>query len=142
MFSESEVSPQSVLAYRETQYGVLTPQPYALLIDAVCAPLLERYASTGRNCCAYVTAFNPFSEQVSDQQNAEGQLSLKTELDGRGLQYLEGIGQHPSNQWPGEPSVLILGIDLEASKVLGSKYQQNAIVWAGPDAVPKLILLR
>jgi len=41
-----------------------------------------------------------------------------------------------------EKSFFALGVDLETAKNLGICYQQNAIVWAGADAVPKLILLR
>ena len=31
---------------------------------------------------------------------------------------------------------------VEAAKALGTRLEQNAIVWAGGDAVPQLILLR
>jgi len=34
------------------------------------------------------------------------------------------------------------GLSLEASKSLGARFEQNAIVWSGADAVPQLILLR
>lgn len=36
----------------------------------------------------------------------------------------------------------MLRISLEAAKELGARYEQNAIVWAGADAMPQLILLR
>ena len=42
----------------------------------------------------------------------------------------------------GEASYLIFGLTLEAAKMLGMRLEQNAIVWAGVDAVPQLILLR
>jgi hypothetical protein len=35
-----------------------------------------------------------------------------------------------------------LGLSLEAAKALGKKYDQNAVVWCGPDAIPELVLLR
>ncbi len=35
-----------------------------------------------------------------------------------------------------------LGLPLEEARALGNEFEQNAIVWSGPDAVPKLILLR
>ena len=38
--------------------------------------------------------------------------------------------------------VLSLGISLELGSQIGTKYGQNAIVWAGSDAIPKLVLLR
>ena len=30
----------------------------------------------------------------------------------------------------------------ETARMLGVRYRQNAVVWAGEDAVPKLVLLR
>jgi hypothetical protein len=55
---------------------------------------------------------------------------------------LDGFGQDPAGQWDGEDSFLVLGISLEAAKKLGSQFEQNAIVWADSNAVPKLFLLR
>jgi len=67
---------------------------------------------------------------------------LAKELTSRSLEFVTGIGQHPSNKWPGEPSYLVFGLTLEASKVLGTRLEQNAIIWSGSDGVPQLILLR
>ena len=35
-----------------------------------------------------------------------------------------------------------LGLALEPAKTIGTHFNQDAIVWVGPDAVPQLILLR
>ena len=70
------------------------------------------------------------------------QGELTAELIRRGLAFLEGVGQHRSGDWPGEPSFLVLGLALEVAKSLGKHYEQNAIIWCGPDAVPQLTLLR
>ncbi|WP_366510990.1 DUF3293 domain-containing protein [Yoonia sp.] len=45
----------------------------------------------------------------------------------------------PSGEWPREESVLVPGISLERAKSLDVEFGQNAIVWAGYDAVPHLI---
>lgn len=55
-----------------------------------------------------------------------------------------GVGRHPGNGWGcglGEPGLLAYGLDLEAAEVLLRRLGQNAIVWAGNDAVPRLALL-
>jgi Protein of unknown function (DUF3293) len=54
------------------------------------------------------------------------------------LNCIDGIGKHPSNNWPGEVSVLVLGLDLEAAKSLARHYEQHAFVWAAGDGVPQL----
>lgn len=55
---------------------------------------------------------------------------------------IEGEGLDSSGKWPAEKSFLALGLDLETSSALGREFGQNAIVWAGVDAIPRLILLR
>jgi hypothetical protein len=94
------------------------------------------------DCSAYITACNPFSQILDDKANVERHAALGREISQRRLTCIEGIGQHPSNQWPGEASYLIFGLTLEAAKALGTRLDQNAIVWSSTDAVPQLILLR
>ena len=59
-----------------------------------------------------------------------------------GYPTLTALGVDPTGEWPGEESVFVPGLDLERAKSLGVEFGQNAIVWAGPDAVPQLVLLR
>jgi hypothetical protein len=90
---------------------------------------------------AFVTAWNPYSRKCDDEINAELQKKLLDELTTRGQRFVNGVGRHPSSDWT-EPSFLVLGVSLEAAKELGRRYEQNAIVWCGPNAVPELVLLR
>ena len=89
-----------------------------------------------------MTAYNPFAKKVDDASNLQRQEALKQELNRRSPVFLPGEGQHPTNGWPPEPSVLVLGVSLEAAKVMGRKYEQAAIVWSGPTGVPELVLLQ
>jgi hypothetical protein len=91
---------------------------------------------------AFLTAFNPFSEPLNEQENDRRHELLMQELKFRSLSGFEGYGSHPDNGWSPEASVLVPGLSLEASKSLGARFEQNAIVWSGADAVPQLILLR
>jgi hypothetical protein len=59
-----------------------------------------------------------------------------------GLVAIPGIGQHPTGSWPGEPSYLVPGLARAAALELGRQFAQNALIWAGDDAVPELILLK
>ena len=129
-------------AYRETEYRVAGETPFVLRIGRHSPELASLHARYRCSASAYVTAYNPFSRTLSDTENQARDTQLDRELTARGLTHFEGIGQHPTNGWPGESSYLILGLDLEAARALGSRYEQNAIVWVGPDAVPQLIPLR
>jgi hypothetical protein len=129
-------------AYRETEYRVKHDRGFALCIDHTSVELAALCRVLRVKCAAYLTAANPLSEQTSDEVNAQRNAQLASELRGRGLVIVEGIGQHPTGDWPGEPSFLVLGLELEAAKSLGRKYEQNAIVWCGDDACARLVLLR
>ena len=139
---DSRLSPSLIAAYRETEYRVMANRPFVLRIDEPCAELLALYETSQLACATFITAYNPFSQAVSHAQNTERQADLAKELRRRRLTLLEGIGEHPTGDWPGEPSYLALGLSLEAAKSLGQRYEQNAIVWCGADGVPQLVLLK
>ena len=51
---------------------------------------------------------------------------------------IDGISKQPSNNWPGEVSVLVLSLDLEAAKSLARHYEQYAFVLTAGDGAPQL----
>lgn len=141
MSADSAIPPDTLRAYRETDYRVDTDPPLTLRIDTPCPGLAALHAREGVDCSAFVTACNPFSQPLADTANAQRQEALAADLRQRGLRFVEGRGQHPVDDW-GEPSYLVLGIDLPTARTLGAAHGQNALVWSGPDAVPRLVLLR
>ena len=107
------------------------------------SPELALLHETWRSrCSAFITACNPLGAIVDDAVNAKHQAALAQELALEGRPAIPGIGQHPTGDWPGEPSYWVPGLAREAAENLGRQVQQNAIVWAGSDAIPELILLR
>lgn len=142
MFSESRFPEDLIQAYRETHYKVLGPERVPLIIDEQSPTLSLLHLHHHVDCSAFLTAANPLSTELTPKENSERQLALADELRLRGLSFVEGVGQHPFNGWGGEPSFLVFGLNLQAAKTLGNKYEQNALVWSGSDSVPKLILLR
>ena len=91
------------------------------------------------NCAAFITAWNPYSQALATPDNLVRQEKLKEHLKVRSLKYIEGTGEHPDKSWPAEPSVLILGLSLEAAKTLAVRCEQHAFVWVGSSAVPGLV---
>ena len=55
-------------------------------------------------------ACNPFSRSLIDEENCARQATMLADLQRLGLRCTEGHGQHPSNDWPPEPSFLVLGL--------------------------------
>lgn len=142
MFSESIIDAATVQAYLETHYLVHAEPDINLRIGQYNTQLLRLHQQHQVDCSAFLTACNPHSQRSDDASNARRQAELALELRQRKLSFLPGIGQHPSNDWPGEASFLVLGLTLEAAKALGNRLQQNAFVWSGSDAIAQLILLR
>ncbi|MBH2015735.1 MAG: DUF3293 domain-containing protein [Burkholderiales bacterium] len=136
-----------VQAYLDTEYRVsVSPEfgvifPFVLRVGQPSEPLQQLLVDAGAQGAAFVTAHNPYSEVPSAEENAARQDQLLATLHQHDVKFLRGQGQHPSNNWPPEPSVLALNLPLDATKRLGMRFQQNAVLWCGPDATPYLVLL-
>ena len=126
-------------AFAETHYIVHHEAPFAMHIGQPSLQLKALMAEHNALSAAYITAWNQFSRQLTDPENKARQDELKAKIKEVGLVCIDGIGKHPSNNWPGEVSVLVLGLDLEAAKSLVRHYEQHAFVWAAGDGLPELI---
>ncbi len=126
-------------AFTETHYIVHHEPPFTMNIGVFCPDLEKLMAERKTLCAAFITAWNPFAQQLSCTENEARQHTLKANLTERGLAFIDGIGQHPGNNWPGEPSVLILDMGREAAKALAGQYEQLAFVWADQTGVPSLM---
>lgn len=138
----SLIEPATLRAYRETHYRVHVEPPVTLRIGRPCPALAHLHRRHRASCSAFVTACNPFGRPLDEAANGSRMVALARELAERSLDSLEAIGEHPSNGWPAEPSLLVLGLEREATRALGERLDQNAVLWIGDEAVPELILLR
>jgi len=91
--------------------------------------------------CLFITAYNPFSNVLSYDDNSKRHLNLIKAFEDDNYKFIEGIGEHPNNSWRGEKSLLVYDIDLETSKRYGNKFEQNAIIWINNNQIPELIIL-
>jgi hypothetical protein len=135
----NDIAPELVQAFMETEYFVHADPAFKMHIGQPCPELARLMAERNVHCAAFITAWNPFSQTKSPTENEERQQALKAELKKSGLSFIDGIGQHPSNQWPGEPSFLILNLNRASATELAAKYEQHAFVWADETAVPTLV---
>jgi hypothetical protein len=104
--------------------------------------LAQLYASSGYASGVFITAYSPFGQPQSPELNEAAHARLGAELRSLGRPVIEGVGADPSGAWPEEKSFFAFGIGVDAARALGTRYEQNAIVWVGADAVPTLMLLR
>ena len=143
MLEESKIAAELLDAYRATRYWVhAVPKPFCLQVDHPSQELLGLYAAAPKRCAAFLTACNPYSEQLSAEANLAAHECLLSALDALAVHTIEGAGRDALGVWPEERSLLVLGLELDVARAIGNRFRQNAIVWASKDAVPRLIVLR
>lgn len=90
----------------------------------------------------YITAYNPYSKELSDNENESRNSLLKKDLKELGLLVYEGFGRSKNPDFPWqEKSFFVPGISRAAAINLGTKYEQNAIVFGEHKGPAELILL-
>ena len=135
--------PQSLLnAYEETHYRVCHEPSFILRVGIHSEAVALLQQEYGVKSCAFVTACNPFSQPLSNVENQRRQKNLEKIIATVGWVAIKGVGQHPSNNWQGEPSFLIMGISIEKAMTLARRFDQNALVFLDEKAIPELVLLK
>lgn len=128
-------------AYQRTEYRVRDGAYAFVMRVEEPSPLLQAcQESFGVTCSAFLTACNPHSTPTPRDVNEAAMARLEQDLAGMGLRWLRGMGVDPAGDWPGEPSLLVLGLDQPAGVALARRLAQNAIVCAAADAVPHLVI--
>lgn len=91
---------------------------------------------------AIITAYNPYSNLVPEALNLQANMELEKELQTLGYVFYRGDGV-PNNgsDWLIEKGFWIPNIDVETSKKLAKKYQQNAIVIGSSNTLPQLYFI-
>ena len=128
-------------AYLATRYVVeAQPRPFELRIGESSDALAALQGEHGVQSSCFVTAFNPFGEEVSPESNEAAQLRLRRHLHDRGIAFLYGEGRGADSLWPAEPSFLALGVSEGHARELCALFDQNAVVFAAAEARPVLLL--
>lgn len=142
MNDSTNLPPELIQAYRETHYRVEGVEAFTLKVDQVSSEVLKALAKRGLKSCAFVTAWNPYSIALKEEENTILERKLNLHLNAQGLNHTPGEGVHPSNGWPGERSSLVWGVSETNAREIAEEFQQNAFIWVGEDGIPELILMR
>jgi hypothetical protein len=108
------------MAYTSDRDIRIDPGRLSLTLDAL---LNERHIGDW----AYVTAYNPESQPLAEEENVKRQQALVEAVRARGLPFLFGKGIAEDGTWV-EPSILILGIESDDARALGRQFGQLAII--------------
>lgn len=125
-------------AYKNTKYKVFEPT-ITIEIGKFNQDLDTLLLKHKSNEWAFITAYNPFSRVLTNEENKIRHQELK-ELTKSYVSFEgHGVGEDPT--WEPELSLFIIGISkVDASKV-GKKFEQNAIVYGGINNPPELLIL-
>lgn len=80
----------------------------------------------GAELAAFITPENPFSQQLSIEQNMKRHESFREELSKSQIDFIEAYGVDDAEQWPREKSYLILIKSKAMADKFAMAYGQNA----------------
>jgi hypothetical protein len=132
------ISKELLLGYEATCYSILNPKIDIYLTkenEALQSFLTEHHF----NSWCFITAWNPFSNALSLEENQR--LNSLLEQDLTNYAVFPAEGKDTIGNWPPEISFFVGGISKEEAIDLGKKYEQNAIVYGEIAALPELIIL-
>ncbi len=141
--SNSEISADLVASYCRTVYQVgIGVDAFILHIGQYSKPMLELLVLQNVSSAVIISAYNPLSQAQSYKKNLTAHAALLKILRTDAVSFVEGKNIDPSGTWVDEKSICIFGMSFDTAQVLGRQFSQNAIVWVGNNAVPRLVLLR
>lgn len=88
---------------------------------------------------AFMTAYNPYSKELSRTENESRQKKLIKLLNEKGYKFFYGYGEDETGEWQPEPSLFILGIEFQNALKLARKFKQNAFIYLEKGKAPILI---
>lgn len=133
---KSGIDPSLRQKYLDTDYIISDDPPLLMKVGEQSDDLRVLLGSMGVESAAFITAWNPHSEKLTDDENDDRQAVLLADIEKMRLNYLVGYGQ--GNDWQ-EYSYLVLGIDKDQATAMATHFEQNAYVWVGPAGIPELI---
>lgn len=136
------ITPSLIESYKSADYHVDASPSFILKIGMHSLELESIFKTSHKYTAAFITAFNPYSQELSNQENKDRNLRLEELIQSLGFDYIHGEGKCGDGDWDGEESFLILGIGEKQASDIGKEYEQNAIVWCDKDAIPQLLLLK
>lgn len=87
-----------------------------------------------------MTAANPYSRELTTEENVERNHLLRNDLATLGYYTLYGSeGRPPHGEWQPEPGFFVPNIKLQKALTLAKKYEQNAILYGYFHGVPQLV---
>jgi hypothetical protein len=117
-------------AYLASRYLVFVglDRPWEIRCGSPSPDLDQLLDHHGVGDWAFLTACNPRSKRLPDDENRLRMAELQKALQSAGYIWLSGSGEGSEGSWPPEPSLLVLGIPLTKALQVAHSFDQHAIV--------------
>lgn len=132
--------PQALEAtYRNAYYCVSAPKIEFILqvghISEEAAKLMAEFSAQG---ALFVTAFNPFGQVLSAEENENANALLKSELQAFCSMVLPGYGSSPDASWR-EESFFAFPASRSMATEFCCRHAQNAVLFVDADGIAQLV---
>lgn len=125
-------------AYKNTKYIVFEPT-LTIEIGKLNQEIDEIIIKHNSNAWAFITAYNPYSRVLTNDENRVRHEELKDLTKNYMTFEGHGVGEDPI--WEPELSLFIIGITRDEASKIGKKFEQNAIVCGELNNSPELLIL-
>ena len=125
-------------AYKNTKYKVFEPT-ITIEIGKFNKDLNNLILNHNSNEWAFITAYNPYSKVLTNDENKIRHYELKELTENYVTFEGHGVGEDPT--WEPELSLFIIGISKDDASEIGKKFEQNAIVYGVVNNPPELLIL-
>ncbi len=137
----TSLNPDLLQAYRDAVYEIHVDTVIRLKVSEYSHSLEELHRKHQCTTSALITACNPRSQILSEQENSQRMAALSEAVEKLGYAHLPAVACGPLGSWPDEPSLWIAGMTKNEAEDLATAFQQNGFLWIDKDAVPRLHLL-
>ena len=129
-------------AYANAKYiADINGKEISIKVGHMCDELYECLKVNNKNSAFFITPENPFSEQLSKDENELRHQEFLLKLNSIDAKYFLGYGTDKKGQWPRENSYLILIDEEEKMVSLAKLFDQNAMLKINMGSPVELIPL-
>ncbi|WP_353150928.1 DUF3293 domain-containing protein [Pollutimonas bauzanensis] len=127
-------------AFLETNYVVFSPAAsFSLRIGKYSAGLAKLMSEHRANTAAILTAYNPGAAPVDIKANRDAQKLLLDSIQMQSVSYFFGENIPADADGPLEPTIVVMGMQLEQARALAEQFKQLAFVFSDARAIPELV---
>jgi|GEM_PF-62565 len=101
----------------------------------------QRWLSARARSWGFLTAFNPASAALCEQENLARHENLLREVEALGWRCIGARGLDPAGEWPEETGLLILDRSLDELVAIAQRYGQNALLHGEPGQPARVVAL-